>query len=344
MFKNKVLFIAGGTSFFRRRLCDTVLRRYPEISKLTVLVGSRKEFEKEEEYNKNPFLTIRKVDFLQQKSLLRELEGADYLIYAEHTGEFNPFRSTKSYIRKNINGTQNIIEAAKRTGLEKALFIGSEKVCNPVDLSGSVSLCMEKLWIAGNNELNNFTQNTKFSAVRLSGMAETMYADMDYFFKCRDNGCITIIDRLATKFWITPDEGIAFILKYFAKAEGGEIYIPKLPSISLKSIAQIICPECQIKETGLTENGMLHETLFTAGDSVRALEYNDYYVIQPQYQEWNVKEYRENTGGREVGPGFSYSSETNTWVMSLDELEFIITKVIYKELAKNVCYFRENFQ
>lgn len=334
LFKDKKLFVAGGTKAFRRRFCDNALKRYPEMSGLIVLVGNKKEYEREIEANKNPLVTIRQVNFLQKKSLLKELEGGDYLLYKHNTGENTQIRKAGSYIKQNICRVQNLAGASAASGLKKAIFINSDKVCNPVDLTGALSLCLEKLWIANNTDSND-KKKTGFSAVRLSGMTETMYSDIDLLFKSRDKGSLTIIDRQATRFWITPHEGIAFILKCFAKIEGGEVFVPKTPSISLKMLAQIICPECQLKETGITSGDKLHETLIDAEESDRVLEYNDYYIVQPECRWWNSKRYGEKTGGREAAPGFSYSSDTNSWVLSLDELEFIIKRVISKEIVKS---------
>lgn len=333
MFKGKVLLIAGGTCTFRRKFSESVLKRYPEMSKMVFLIGNRQEFEKEKERNSNPLITIRQGNFLVKKNLLQNLEGVDYLLNAANIEDNDYLYKTKKSVRNKILGTQNLVEAALARGIKKVISLSSDKACNPTDLAGALSLCAEKLAIAGNTVTCQGGKETCFSVVRLSAMAQTMYTDIAQHFASRDKGCLAITDMLATRFWITPEEGMSFILKSFVKMEGGETFVPKVPSISFKKLTQIICPDCQIKEAGLKPGERLHEILISAADDANTLDYNDYYVIQPEGAWWNIKGYAERTGGREVAAGFNYSSDTNPWSLSGEELEFLIKRTMSRAIA-----------
>lgn len=329
LFDGKVFLVAGGSVTLRGKLCSLLLARYKGIGGIVLLQNSRKEYQWEKEQYKNPLIKVRLCNFYVQKNLSNELDGVDFFLDATFPEDAG---NTKKLLRNSISWARNVVEASMSKGVKKVLALSSSKACNPSDLPGTLRLLKEKILIAGNTGSIEKGLETRFSVLRLGVMSQALYQELALLSDFKDKGCLSIPDAQATKFWFIPEERAGLIHRFFVKMEGGEVFVPQAPSVSIIKLAQFICPDCQYKETGLPPGEKLHEELISTSEGGSILAYGDYYLIQPEFPWWNKSEYAERTGGREAPAGFSYRSDTNTWSLGDEEMGFILKMVIRKGL------------
>lgn len=317
MIEDKTVLITGGTGSFGKKFTKKAL----DEGASKVIVFSRdelKQFEMRQEF-KDPRLRFFIGDVRDKDRLYRAFDVVDIVIHAAamkqvEACEYNPFEAVKT----NINGAQNVIEAAIDREVERVIALSTDKAAAPINLYGATKLASDKLFVAANAYTGS--KKTKFSVVRYGNVVGSRGSVIPFFKKVRHTGKIPITDERMTRFWITLDQGVQFVLDSLARMRGGEIFIPKIPSMNIIDLAKAIAPECEIEIVGIRPGEKLHEVMITADDSRHTLEFDDYYTIIPEFAWWGSKFEK----GKKVPEGFVYSSETNDRWLTVEELKKLI--------------------
>lgn len=317
---DKTILVTGGTGSFGKKFISRVLQE--DVKK--VIVFSRdelKQYEMAQEYEDDR-LRFFIGDVRDKERLQRAFDGVDIVIHAaamKHVGacEYNPFEAVKT----NIYGAQNIVEAAIDRGVQKVIALSTDKAAAPINLYGATKLASDKLFIAANSYVGK--KDTRFAVVRYGNVVGSRGSVIPLFKRLRDSGRLPITDERMTRFWITLDQGVQFVLDSLNRMHGGEIFIPKIPSMRITDLANAIAPECEIDVIGIRSGEKLHEVMITEDDARLTLEFDDYYIIQPDFSWWGRKMIE---GGKKVEDGFRYSSETNEEWLSVENLQQLIGK------------------
>lgn len=312
--KNKTVLVTGGTGSFGKKFIHKALT----LGVKKIIVFSRdelKQYEMKQEFNDNR-LRFFIGDVRDQERLHRAFDGVDIVIHAaamKHVDacEYNPFEAVKT----NIQGAQNIIEAAIDCGVEKVIALSTDKACAPVNLYGATKLASDKLFVAANAYVGE--KKTRFAVVRYGNVVGSRGSVVPFFKKIKETGILPVTDERMTRFWITLDQGVQFVLDNLERMHGGEIFVPKIPSMKVIDLAQAIAPECEIKVIGIRPGEKLHEAMIMEDDARHTVEFDDYYVIQPEFPFWSSK-FAE--GGKELPEGFSYTSDVNDEWLTVEEL------------------------
>jgi len=312
--KNKTVLVTGGTGSFGKKFIHKALT----MGVKKIIVFSRdelKQYEMKQEFNDNR-LRFFIGDVRDQERLHRAFDGVDIVIHAaamKHVDacEYNPFEAVKT----NIQGAQNIIEAAIDCGVEKVIALSTDKACAPVNLYGATKLASDKLFVAANAYVGE--KKTRFAVVRYGNVVGSRGSVVPFFKKIKETGILPVTDERMTRFWITLDQGVQFVLDNLERMHGGEIFVPKIPSMKVIDLAQAIAPECEIKVIGIRPGEKLHEAMIMEDDARHTVEFDDYYVIQPEFPFWSSK-FAE--GGKELPEGFSYTSDVNDEWLTVEEL------------------------
>lgn len=324
MFNNKVILITGGTGSFGQRYTDTLLKRY---SPKKIIIFSRdelKQSEMQQQYN-DPCMRYFIGDVRDRERLSRAMYGVDYVIHAAAlkqvpAAEYNPMEC----IRTNIDGAENVITAAIDNNVRRVIALSTDKAANPVNLYGATKLCSDKLFAAGNNMAGS--RPTRFSVVRYGNVVGSRGSVVPLFEKLIAEGAteLPITDIHMTRFWITLQQGVDFVLKNFERMQGGEIFVPKIPSIRITDLASAMAPQLKHKVIGIRPGEKLHEVMCPADDSYHTLEFSDHFVISPTIQMFERNLTYDENGVGEVGTpvaeGFEYNSETNPKFLSEAEI------------------------
>lgn len=327
MFNNHTVLITGGTGSFGKVFCRVVLDAYPYIKRLIVFSRDElKQFEMAQQFQHHPKLRFFIGDVRDKERLYRAMDGVDFVVHAAAlkqvpAAEYNPIEAIKT----NINGAENVINAAIDRGVRKVIALSTDKACNPINLYGATKLCSDKLFIAGNAYAGS--KKTRFSVVRYGNVVGSRGSVVPFFIKCREQGLIPITDARMTRFWITLEQGVDFVLKNFRRMRGGELYVPKIPSMNIMDLAEAIAPGCKTEIVGIRPGEKLHEYMISTDDSRNTLEYEDHYVIQPDFVWWARDQYEAEYGGKPVREGFSYSSDNNDCWLTIEELRKMIGEV-----------------
>lgn len=312
--KGKTILVTGGTGSFGKKFISTVLEQ--DIKK--VIVFSRDELKQYEMAQEFTDSRIRFFigDVRDKGRLYRAFDGVDIVIHAaamKHVGacEYNPFEAVKT----NIHGAQNIIEAAIDRSVEQVIALSTDKAASPLNLYGATKLASDKLFVAANSYVGE--KNTRFSVVRYGNVVGSRGSVVPFFNKIKSTGIVPITDDRMTRFWITLDQGVQFVLDSLERMHGGEIFVPKIPSMKVTDLAEAIAPECEIEIVGIRPGEKLHEAMITEDDARQTLEYDAFFIIQPEFPWWTA-EYRE--GGKSLPDGFKYTSDVNTDWLTVEEL------------------------
>lgn len=318
--KHKTVLVTGGTGSFGKKFISTILKS--EVKK--VIVFSRdelKQYEMAQEFTDSR-MRFFIGDVRDKERLFRAFEGVDIVIHAaalKHVGvcEYNPFEAIKT----NIHGAQNIIEAAIDRGVEKVIALSTDKAASPVNLYGATKLASDKLFVAANSYAG--TKKTRFSVVRYGNVVGSRGSVVPFFKSIKDTGIIPITDERMTRFWITLTQGVQFVIDGLDRMKGGEIFVPKIPSMNVMDLAKAIAPNCNVEFNGIRPGEKLHETMITEDDARRTVEYDDYYVIQPEFPWWDAAYTKD---GKSLAEGFSYVSNTNDQWLSVEELRKLVNE------------------
>lgn len=327
MFNGKTILVTGGTGSFGKEFIKTVLR---DFTPKKIIVFSRdelKQFEMQQVYSMEEYPCIRYFigDVRDEERLHRALRGVDIVIHAAAmkqvpAAEYNPFECIKT----NIMGAQNIINAALDQGVERVLALSTDKAANPLNLYGATKLCSDKLFVAANSYSGE--RLTKFSVVRYGNVLGSRGSVVPFFLKKRKEGVLPITDSRMTRFWITLEQGIQFVISSLEMMVGGEVFIPKIPSMKIIDIAKALAPECETKIVGIRPGEKLHEVMVPADESRNTYDLGDRYAILPAFgfSGWPFDVH----GGKLVPDGFEYSSGDNEEWLSAEQLHEMLKGII----------------
>jgi UDP-N-acetylglucosamine 4,6-dehydratase len=323
MFNNRAILITGGTGSFGKQYVRTILDRYEPRRLIIYSRDELKQFEMQQDFPQS-CMRFFLGDVRDAERLTQAMSGVDYVIHAAAlkqvpAAEYNPMECIKT----NIHGAQNVIQAALANDVEKVIALSTDKAANPINLYGATKLVSDKLFVAANNVAGG--HRTRFSAVRYGNVVGSRGSVVPFFKKQVANGCeyLPITDPNMTRFWITLQQGVDFVLKNFARMQGGEIFVPKIPSVKVVDLATAIAPNIPQRIVGIRPGEKLHEVMCPADDSHLTLQFDDHYVIKPTIQFTGEFDYSVNKlgeKGRPVESGFEYNSGKNPQFLGIQEI------------------------
>ena len=324
------IFITGGTGSFGKAFVRTVLERHPDIKRLVIFSRDElKQFEMAQEFSKEQYPGIRYFlgDMRDEARLRRALEGIDTVIHAAAlkqvpAAEYNPFE----FIKTNILGAQNLIEACLENEVKRVVALSTDKAAAPVNLYGATKLCSDKLFTAANNIKG--ARDLRFSVVRYGNVMGSRGSVIPFFLDKRKTGVLPITDAGMTRFNITLQEGVDMVLWALEHAQGGEIFVPKIPSYRILDVAEAVGPDCKREITGIRPGEKIHEEMITSSDSPYTVDLGHYYAILSPTGRHGVEAYCARFGATPVEPGFAYNSGSNADFLTVDQLRELIRENI----------------
>lgn len=326
MLNDKSILITGGTGSLGKELTQQILKNYKPRRLIIFSRDELKQFEMAQTYSFEKYSCIRYFlgDVRDKERLHRAFHGVDYIIHAAAlkqvpAAEYNPFEAVKT----NIIGAQNIINVAIDQGVKKVVALSTDKAANPVNLYGATKLCSDKLFIAGNVYVPR--HHTIFSVVRYGNVLGSRGSVIPFFKKQKEQGYLTITDPRMTRFWISINQGARFVLWCLEHMCGGELFVPKIPSMSIMDLAEVIAPECEKKIIGIRPGEKLHEVMIPKDEARNTLEFDDFFIIEPDFTFWK-RRCSWNSETR-VPDEFEYSSGSNPWKLSVEEMKGLIDKI-----------------
>jgi UDP-N-acetylglucosamine 4,6-dehydratase len=327
MLNNKTILITGGTGSFGKQFVKTILARY---SPKKIIIYSRdelKQYEMAQTFNA-PSMRYFIGDVRDQPRLRQAMDGVDYVIHAaalKHVpvAEYNPMECIKT----NIYGAENVIQAAIGAGVKHVIALSTDKAANPINLYGATKLASDKLFVAANNMVGD--RDTRFSVVRYGNVINSRGSVIPFFEGLLAAGAseLPITDARMTRFWITLQQGVDFVIKNFERMHGGEIFVPKIPSATVTTLAAAMAPGVPLKMVGIRPGEKLHEIMCPFDDSHLTLEFHDHFVIKPSIvfnTRANYELNRLGEAGVPVKDGFEYNSGSNPDVLDVDGLRRLV--------------------
>ncbi len=317
MFNGKSILITGGTGSFGKACVAMLLKQYAPKKVIIFSRDELKQFEMSQVFPEEKYECIRFFlgDVRDKERLMRAFNGVDYIIHAAAlkqvpAAEYNPTEC----IRTNIQGAENIVNAAADCGVKKVVSLSTDKAVAPVNLYGATKLCSDKLFVAANQYMGG--SGTVYSVVRYGNVMGSRGSVIPFFIKKRDEGGpLPLTDARMTRFWITLEESVQMVLNAFTLSSGGEVFVPKIPSMKITDLAEAIAPGMPTQEVGIRPGEKLHETMITSEDSRHTIDIGKYYVIMPE-----IFTYR-GPQGTSVPDGFEYNSGTNTDWLTVAQLQ-----------------------
>jgi len=337
MFNNKIVLITGGTGSFGRRLVKTLLSKYKPKKIIIFSRDEQKHYDMEQNLDKQKYPMLRFFigDVRDRERLQLAMHGVDYVIHAaamKHVpaSEYNPMECVKT----NIYGAQNVIETALAANVDKVIALSTDKAAAPNNLYGATKLASDKLFVAANNMTG--WKKTSFSIVRYGNVVGSRGSVVPFYNQLIEQGTdfLPITDPRMTRFWITLQEGVDFVLKNFERMSGGEIYVPKIPSVKIIDLATALGPNLKQKVIGIRPGEKIHEAMITRDDNHLALEFEDHFVIKPTiaFPEHEQHNYTLNNLGEigcDVDLDFEYSSNNNLHFLDVQEIIKLNNQTIY---------------
>jgi UDP-N-acetylglucosamine 4,6-dehydratase len=322
MFDGAAILVTGGTGSFGKRFVKTVLET---ASPAKVVVFSRdelKQYEMQQLYPNEPRLRFFIGDVRDYGRLHRAFHGIGIVIHAAAlkqvpAAEYNPFEAVKT----NVNGAQNVIEAAIEQGVHRVIALSTDKACSPINLYGATKLVSDKLFITGNAYAGGTA--TRFAVVRYGNVVGSRGSVVPLFKQLAATGRLPITDQRMTRFWITLDQGVHFVMSSVERMRGGELFVPKIPSMKVTDLAKAMAPQAELEVVGIRPGEKLHEEMINVSDARMTLDMGDHYVIQPQFDWWS----NQHLQGTPLEEGFAYASDTNSRWLSIDELSTMVADV-----------------
>jgi len=325
MLNNKVILITGGTGSFGKKCTELIINNYNPQKIVIFSRDELKQFEMSLLYKNHKNVRFLIGDIRDKERLYRAFANVDIIIHAAALKqvpacEYNPIEAIKT----NINGAINVINAAIDQGVEKVLALSTDKAANPINLYGATKLCSDKLFVQGNAYVGD--RKTKFSVVRYGNVVGSRGSVVPLFLSLRDKGVIPITDKRMTIFWITIAQGAKFVIDSLNRMTGGEIFVPKIPSMNIMDLAHAVAPDCKYEFIGIRAGEKIHEILVPEDDARRTLEFDDYYIIQPEHNFWSLD--KASCKGKQCSIGFKYSSDNNDKWLSVEELQKMIPQIV----------------
>lgn len=323
MFNEKNILITGGTGSFGKKYTELLLKKYKPNKIIIYSRDELKQYEMAQVFD-DECMRYFIGDVRDEKRLLKAMRGVDFVIHAaalKHVpiAEYNPMECIKT----NIMGAQNVIDAALEAHVQKVIALSTDKAANPVNLYGATKLASDKLFVAANNLTGD--SETKFSVVRYGNVIGSRGSVVPFFQKLIHDGAkeLPITDERMTRFLITLEDGVEFVLKNFERMQGGEIFVPKIPSMKITELAHAVAPNLPHKIIGIRPGEKLHEIMCPSDDSHLTLEFHDHYVIKPTIQFTQRSDFSKNAigeVGESVSQGFEYNSGNNTEWLTCEAL------------------------
>ena len=328
--EGKSALITGGTGSFGKKLTEILLA---ENKPRRLVVYSRDELKQFEmsvdpRFAGNPSLRFFLGDVRDKERLARAFDGVDVVVHAAAlkqvpAAEYNPFEAVKT----NILGAQNVIDCAIDKRVQKVIALSTDKAANPINLYGATKLCSDKLFVAGNNYVG--ARDTAFSVVRYGNVVGSRGSVVPFFLRKRKAGVLPLTDERMTRFWITLEQGVRFVLDSLSRMIGGELFVPKIPSMRMIDLARVIGPEARQEVVGIRPGEKLHEVMVPEDDARSAVELDDRYVILPKFGFQHDDVWKKQ--GAPCPDGFVYSSDTNDCWLTGADLGRIIAELDFEE-------------
>ncbi len=314
--ENSRVLITGGTGSLGRKLARLILER---TASATVIVYSRdefKQFQMRQDFSESVSKRLRFFlgDVRDMERLRRATERVTHVIHAAAlkqvpAAEYNPFE----FIKTNILGAENVINAALDNNVKHVVAVSTDKAANPINLYGATKLCSDKLFVSGNSYVGPNRQ-TRFSVVRYGNVVGSRGSVIPFFLAKRKEGVLPITDTRMTRFWITLEQGAALVLNALRDMRGGEIWVPRIPSMRMVDLARVIGPDCEQPEIGIRPGEKLHEVMIPVDDGRETLQFENHFIIKPSFPWWDANWHMEKSGTA-CPEGFYYGSDNNTqWV------------------------------
>lgn len=327
MLNNKTVLITGGTGSFGKQFIKTILERYADVKKIIIYSRDElKQFEIKQQYPHHDYPQLRFFigDVRDQNRMIQACEGVDVIIHAAaikqvDTAEYNPTEC----IRTNVDGAENVIQAALKCGVKDVVALSTDKACAPINLYGATKLASDKLFTAANNIKGS--KDIRFSVVRYGNVMGSRGSVIPFFMNKRAEGVLPITHPEMTRFNISLQDGVNMVMYAIEHHLGGEIFIPKIPSYKILDIATAVAPECETKVVGIRPGEKLHEEMITDTDSLNTIDLGKYYAILPSVSfTYTEAEYMAHHKAEKVPFGFKYNSGTNTEWETIGSLRDLI--------------------
>lgn len=330
---NQVVLVTGGTGSFGRKFVEIMLQEHHPAK---LIVFSRDEL-KQHEMRMSGFdhVDLRYFigDVRDLNRLHRAMQGVDIVVHAAALKqvpacEYNPMEAIKT----NILGSSNVIEAALDAGVSKVMALSTDKAVNPINLYGATKLAAEKLFVQSNAYAGGTA--TRYSSVRYGNVVGSRGSVIPVFIKQRDQNKLTITDSRMTRFWLTLDQGVRFVIRCIEQMQGGEVFVPKIPSMKVVEIAKIVAPDAELEEIGIRPGEKLHEVLIHEDEARATVELEEMYVVQPSAAWWFGHDWQKK--GQPLADGFRYSSDSNDVWLTLEEIQEIVASIEAEFIEKPI--------
>ncbi len=325
MLNNKVILITGGTGSFGHQFTEMALKQYSPKRLIVFSRDELKQYEMRSKFPEEKYPSMRYFlgDVRDKERLHRAFDGVDIVVHAAAikqvpAAEYNPLEAIKT----NILGAANILDVAIDRKVEKVIALSTDKAANPINLYGATKLCSDKLFVAANAYSGN--NRTRFSVVRYGNVVGSRGSVIPFFLQRRESGVLPITDKRMTRFFITLEQGVQFVFDCLGLMHGGEIFVPKIPSMNIMDLATALAPECKHEFVGIRPGEKLHEVLVPEDDARRSLELKNFFVIQPELSFW--KDANKYPDGKPCPEGFTYSSDRNTDFLSIADFQKMMAK------------------
>lgn len=326
MLNDKVILITGGTGSFGKKCTEIILQRYEPRKLIIFSRDELKQWEMAQQFPDSKYGCMRYFlgDVRDSERLNRAFQGVDYVIHTAALKqvpklEYNPFEAVKT----NVFGAQNVINAAIDQRVKKVIALSTDKAANPINLYGATKLCSDKLFVAGNSYTKS--DGTIFSVVRYGNVLGSRGSVIPFFLKQRETGVLTVTDPRMTRFWITMEYGVQFVLQCMEQMVGGELFVPKIPSMRIVDLAKTIGPECKIEIVGIRAGEKLHEVMITKDDARRTIDVGNFYIIQPDFYFWPKR--CNWVESKPVPDEFEYNSGANPRFLTAEEMASLINRL-----------------
>ena len=322
--KSQTILVTGGTGSFGKKFTKMVLQKLQPVKFIVYSRDELKQFEMQQEFPVDLYSSLRYFigDVRDLPRLRMAMEGVDIVVHTAAlkqvpATEYNPFEAVKT----NIIGGQNVIDAAISSGVKRVIALSTDKACAPINLYGATKLASDKLFIAANNYRG--PRDIRFSVVRYGNVMGSRGSVIPFFMQKSETGILPITDGRMTRFSITLQESVNFVLRCLDQMWGGELFIPKIPSYRLADLAKAIAPEVKHEIVGMRPGEKLHEEMITETDALNTIEFDDYFVVLPATSLWDTEKFRKESNssiGKKCELGFSYNSYSNEQFLSVDRL------------------------
>ena len=317
--KETTILVTGGTGSFGKKFVAVMLKEYQPKKLIVFSRDELKQHDMRQVFPDTGHSPVRYFigDVRDRERLERAFRGVDVVVHAAALKqvpacEYNPIEAIKT----NIVGGTNVVDAAIDQGVKQVLALSTDKAVNPANLYGATKLCAEKLFVQANAYSGD--SGTRFSCVRYGNVVGSRGSVIPLFKKQRASGKVTVTDQRMTRFWITLDQGVRFVIGCIERMHGGEVFVPKIPSMNIMDLAHAVAPGCAVEDIGIRPGEKLHEVLLSEDEARDSLELDDMFVVQPSHPWWNTGAWE---GGRRPADGYRYASDSNTQWLRVEELK-----------------------